>query len=41
LAKLGAVVDKRIYPTLGHTVNADEIAAMQTLVTGLGESQTE
>ena len=29
---LGATVDKRIYPALGHTVNRDEIAAVQQLL---------
>lgn len=28
-AALGAVVDKRIYPGMGHTVNQDEIEAIQ------------
>lgn len=32
LARLGAVVDKRIYPRLGHTINADEIAAAAALL---------
>lgn len=40
LTGLGAKVDKRIYPAMGHTVNADEIAALQKLVMDLGESQT-
>lgn len=36
LAGLGAVVDKRIYPRLGHTINDDEIAAAAALVAGVG-----
>ena len=29
---LGAVVDERIYPRMGHTVNADELRAVQSLL---------
>jgi len=36
LARLGAAVDKRIYPRLGHTINQDEIAAAAALVAALG-----
>ncbi len=32
---LGAAVDLRIYPGMGHTINADEIAAARTLLAGL------
>lgn len=32
---LGAVVTLRIYPNMGHTVNRDEIAAVQTLLAAL------
>ncbi len=32
LRKLGAQVDERIYPGMGHTVNDDEIAALQELL---------
>lgn len=32
LARLGAEVDKRIYRNLGHTVNRDEIDAVQQLI---------
>jgi predicted esterase len=35
LAALGATVDKRIYPGMGHTINEDEIAAARTLLAGL------
>ncbi len=35
LARLGAAVDKRIYPCLGHTINDDEIRAAAALVAGL------
>lgn len=31
-AELGAAVDKRIYPGMGHTVNQDEIDAVQRLL---------
>lgn len=30
--RLGAQVDERIYPRMGHTVNADEIKAVQALL---------
>lgn len=36
LARLGAAVDKRIYPRLGHTINQDEIDAAAALVAGVG-----
>lgn len=32
LTKLGATVDERIYPGMGHTINEDELAAAQALV---------
>jgi predicted esterase len=32
---LGAVVDKRIYPGMGHTINQDEIDAIQRLLDAL------
>lgn len=32
---LGAAVDKRIYPGMGHTVNQDELEAVQQLLDGL------
>lgn len=35
-SQLGAQVDKRIYPNMAHTINPDEIAAVQRLVEGLG-----
>ena len=31
-ARMGAVVDKRIYPRMGHTINRDEIQAAGTLL---------
>jgi predicted esterase len=31
--RMGALVDERIYPRMGHTVNQDEIAAVRTLLT--------
>lgn len=36
LTRLGAVVDKRIYPRLGHTINQDEIEAAAALVAAVG-----
>jgi predicted esterase len=38
LARLGAVVDTRIYPGMGHTVNADEVEAVGGLLRRLPES---
>jgi len=35
LARLGAAMDKRIYPRMGHTINDDEIRAAAALVAGL------
>jgi predicted esterase len=32
--RMGAVVDERIYPRMGHTVNRDEIAAIDALLAG-------
>ena len=32
--RMGAGVDERIYPRMGHTVNADEIAAVRALLLG-------
>src|SRR5262249_42394229 len=36
LEELGASVDLRIYPQLGHTVNMDEIEAARALIAPLG-----
>ena len=33
LRRLGATVDERIYPGMGHTINADELAAVDALLT--------
>ena len=30
--RMGASVDERIYPRMGHTVNQDEIAAVNALL---------
>ena len=35
LTALGATVDRRIYPGMGHTINEDEIAAARALLAGL------
>jgi predicted esterase len=32
LGGLGAAVDERIYPAMGHTVNGDEIRAVRALL---------
>jgi predicted esterase len=39
--RMGAAVDERIYPRMGHTVNADEIAAIRTLLTVNSELKTQ
>ena len=36
LEKLGAEVTERIYPGMGHTVNADEITHLSKLLAGVG-----
>lgn len=36
LTRMGAAVTERIYPGMGHTVNADEIAYVAKLLAGLG-----
>src|SRR3954469_12955421 len=36
LTRIGAAVTERIYPGMGHTVNADEIAQVSKLLAGLG-----
>ncbi|KXK51416.1 MAG: phospholipase/carboxylesterase [Chloroflexi bacterium OLB13] len=33
---MGAVVDKRIYPGMGHTINQDEIDAASALLSAIG-----
>ncbi len=35
LARLGAKVDKRIYPGMGHTVNEDEVTAAQEMLASM------
>lgn len=32
MAEMGATVDKRIYPGMGHTINDDEVAAVQAML---------
>jgi predicted esterase len=32
--RMDGAVDERIYPGMGHTVNADEIAAVRALLAG-------
>ena len=34
LTELGAVVDKRIYPGMGHLINEDELTAVAALING-------
>ena len=36
LGRMGAAVTQRIYPNMGHTVNADEIAHVGKLLAGFG-----
>lgn len=36
LTRMGAALTERIYPGMGHTVNADEIAHVRALLAGLG-----
>ncbi len=36
LRTMGAVVDKRIYPGMGHTINQDEIDAASALLSAIG-----
>jgi len=38
LSGMGAAVDERIYPGMGHTVNADEIDAVRALLARLAET---
>jgi predicted esterase len=33
--RMGAIVDERIYPRMGHTVNHDEVGAVQALLKGV------
>ena len=35
LSKLGGVVDKRIYPGMGHTINMDEIEAVRAMLASI------
>jgi len=37
LGRIGGVVDKRIYPGFGHSVNDDEIKAARTVLSALGD----
>ncbi|MFN8575061.1 MAG: dienelactone hydrolase family protein [Gemmatimonadaceae bacterium] len=39
LERLGATVDRRIYPGMGHTVNPDELKAVRDLLSGLVSEQ--
>jgi predicted esterase len=32
--RIGATVDERIYPRMGHTINADELQAVDALLAG-------
>jgi predicted esterase len=32
--RMGAAVDERIYPRMGHTVNGDEIGAVEAMLSG-------
>ena len=35
LKRIGGDVDARLYPGLGHTVNRDELKAVQALIDGV------
>ena len=37
LGRMGAEVTTRIYPRMGHTINADEIAAVREMLAGIPE----
>lgn len=37
MTKLGATVDKRIYASMGHTINEDEIAAVRDMLAKVAE----
>lgn len=39
LGALGGAVDQRIYPGMGHTVNRDELAAVQALLDALRDAE--
>ena len=39
LRRMSAIVDERIYPRMGHTINADELAAADALLTGATPDQ--
>ena len=39
MGRLGAAVDLRIYPGMGHTVNQDEIQAVQDILAPLGTAR--
>lgn len=39
LGAIGGIVDLRIYPGMGHTINADEIGAVQGILAGLPRRQ--
>lgn len=39
MRRMGASVDQRIYPRMGHTVNADELAAVRALLGGSAGSK--
>ena len=32
---MGATVDERIYPGMGHTVNVDEMTAVRAMLSGV------
>ena len=36
--RLGATVDERIYPSMGHTVNRDELSAVDAILRTVGQS---
>jgi len=36
---MGAMVDERIYPRMGHTIHADELRAADALLAGVPDDQ--
>jgi len=39
LGEMGGAVTERIYPRMGHTVNADEIEAVSAMLNGIGAAR--
>lgn len=41
LQRMGGIVDERIYPRMGHTVNTDEISAVSALLSSDGRHRSD